>query len=378
MIKLNLEELIEFRKDLHRNPELSGKELNTSNKIINFINRFNPDEVITGIAGNGAAFIFNGNEKGKTILFRCELDALPISEQNNFEYTSGIENVSHKCGHDGHMAILSALASVFKDQKPVKGKVILLFQPAEETGKGAKAVLKDKKLTSLNPDYVFALHNLPGFPESSVIIKSGIFASASKGIIIKLSGKTSHASEPEKGISPVSAAASIMLKLPLIPDKINSRDLSLITVIHVKIGDVAFGTNPGYGEIMATLRSFHSDDMDLITNECIGIVKEESEKYGLNYSIDWTEEFPSSINNEECTKVIKRCSEKLHLNVIEIENPFRWSEDFGHFLKKYKGALFGIGAGKDHPALHNPNYDFPDNIIEPSVKLLYSIMNELI
>ncbi len=378
MISLNLEELIEFRKDLHRNPELAGKELNTSNKIINFINRFNPDGVITGIAGNGAAFIFKGNKEGKTILFRSELDALPISEQNSFEYKSRVENVSHKCGHDGHMTILSGLASILKDEKPDKGKVIILFQPSEETGEGAKAVLEDKKLTSLNPDYVFALHNLPGFPVSSVIIKSGIFASASKGMIIRLSGKTSHASEPEKGISPVSAAASIMKKLPLIPNIVKIRDFGLITVIHVKIGDVAFGTNPGYGEIMATLRSYRIDDMDLITNECISIVKEESEKYGLNYNIEWTEEFPSSINNEECTKVIKRCSEKLHLNVIEIENPFRWSEDFGHFLNKYKGALFGIGAGKDHPDLHNHDYDFPDNIIESSVELFYSVMKELI
>ena len=378
MISLNLEELIEFRKDLHRNPELSGKEMNTSKKILDFVKRFNPDEIITHIAGNGAAFIFKGNKEGKTILFRSELDALPITEQNSFEYKSRVENVSHKCGHDGHMTILSGLASILKDEKPDKGKVIILFQPAEETGEGAKAVLEDKKFTSLNPDYVFALHNLPGFPENTVIIKSEIFASASKGMIIKLRGKTSHASEPEKGISPVSAAASIMQKLPMIPDKIKSRDFGLITVIHVKIGDVAFGTNPGYGEIMATLRSYRRDDMDLITNECISIVKEESEKYGLNYNIEWTEEFPSSINNEECTKVIKRCSEKVNLNVIEIEHPFRWSEDFGYFLNKYKGALFGIGAGKDHPDLHNPDYDFPDNIIESSVELFYSVMKELI
>ena len=214
MINLNLEELIEFRKDLHRNPELSGKEKNTSKKIVDFIKRFNPDEIITNIAGKGTAFIFKGNKEGKTILFRSELDALPISEQNSFEYKSRVENISHKCGHDGHMTILSGLASILKDEKPGKGKVIIHFQPAEETGEGAKAVLGDKKFSSLNPDYVFALHNLPGFPENTVIIKSGIFASASKGMIIKLRGKTSHASEPEKGISPVSAAASIMQKLP--------------------------------------------------------------------------------------------------------------------------------------------------------------------
>ncbi len=261
---LNIDELIKLRKELHRNPELASKEKNTSERIKNFITQFNPDEIITNIAGNGIAFIFIGKEKGKTILFRSELDALPISEQNEFEYKSAVENVSHKCGHDGHMTILCGLASLFKNKKPKKGKVVLLFQPAEETGEGAAKVMKDKKFEKIKLDYVFALHNLPGYPAGSVIIKNGTFASASKGIIIKLLGKTSHASEPENGITPTPAVASIIQKLPLITKEINKlNQFSLITIIHVRIGDVAFGTTPGYAEIMATLRSYHDEDMQL-------------------------------------------------------------------------------------------------------------------
>ncbi len=175
MKELNIDELIKLRKDLHCNPELSGKEKNTSAKIKNFISQFNPDEVISNIGGNGIAFIFKGKEEGKTILFRSELDALPISEQNDFEYKSSVENVSHKCGHDGHMTILSGLASLLKNKKPDRGKVVLLFQPAEETGEGAAKVLEDKKFEQINPDYVFALHNLPGYPAGSVVIKNGNF-----------------------------------------------------------------------------------------------------------------------------------------------------------------------------------------------------------
>ncbi len=221
MKELNLDELVNLRKELHRNPELSGKEKNTSDKINNFIGRFYPDEIITELGGHGLAFIFKGKEKGKTILFRSELDALPISEQNDFEYKSSIENVSHKCGHDGHMTILSGFASLLNDNKPAKGKVVLLFQPAEETGEGAAKVLEDKKFEQIKPDYVFALHNLPGYPAGSVVIKNGTFASASKGMIIKLHGKTSHASEPENGITPTPAVASIIQKLPFIPNEIN-------------------------------------------------------------------------------------------------------------------------------------------------------------
>ena len=306
MKEVNLDELVKLRKELHRNPELSGKEKNTSEKIKNFISRFNPDEIITELGGHGLAFIFKGKEKGKTILFRSELDALPISEQNDFEYKSSIENVSHKCGHDGHMTILSGFASLLNNNKPDKGKVVLLFQPAEETGKGAEAVLEDKKFEQIKPDYVFALHNLPGYPAGSVVIKDGTFASASKGMIIKLHGKTSHASEPENGITPTPAVASIIQKLPLVPNEIiKSNHFSLITIIHARIGEVAFGTTPGYAEIMVTLRSYDDEDMKYITEECKKIVKEESEKYGLKYTIDWTEEFPSTINNNDCIALLK-------------------------------------------------------------------------
>ncbi|MFZ0452280.1 MAG: amidohydrolase, partial [Ignavibacteriaceae bacterium] len=236
---LNFEDIIRFRRELHTNAELSGMEKNTSEKIKTFIAKLNPDEIISDLAGNGIAFIFKGKDEGKTILFRSELDALPIHEQNNFEYKSLTENVAHKCGHDGHMAILSGLASLLKNNKLKKGKIVLLFQPAEETGEGAKVVLEDKKFIAVKPDYVIALHNLPGFPINSVIIKPGIFASASKGMIIKLAGKTSHASEPEHGISPVPAIAAIMQKLPLLSEQIpDIREFSLITIIHVRVGNI--------------------------------------------------------------------------------------------------------------------------------------------
>lgn len=376
---LNFEDIIRFRRELHTNAELSGMEKNTSEKIKTFIAKLNPDEIISDLAGNGIAFIFKGKDEGKTILFRSELDALPIHEQNNFEYKSLTENVAHKCGHDGHMAILSGLASLLKNTKLKKGKIVFLFQPAEETGEGAKVVLEDKKFIAVKPDYVIALHNLPGFPINSVIIKPGIFASASKGMIIKLAGKTSHASEPEHGISPVPAIAAIMQKLPLLSEQIpDIREFSLITIIHVRVGNIAFGTSPGAGEIMATFRAFENDDLDSLANMSENIIKEEAGKYGLKYSIELTEEFPSSINNNECVEIVKKCSEKLNLNIVEIEHPFRWSEDFGHFLNKYKGVLFGVGAGEKHPDLHNPDYDFPDSIIKPSVELFYSIAKEVL
>ncbi len=378
MKEINIDELIKLRKILHQNPELSGNEKNTSEKIKNFVAQFNPDEIIDNIGGNGIAFIFKGNEKGKIILFRSELDALPISEQNSFEYKSLVKNVSHKCGHDGHMAILAGLASSFKNIKPEKGAAVILFQPAEETGEGANAILRDDKFSNLKIDYVFALHNIPGYPLNSIIIKDGVFASASKGIIIKLHGKTSHASQPENGISPAQAAAEIIQKLPQIPNENNYlKSFNLITIVHARIGEVAFGTAPGYAEVMATLRSFNDDDMKIIKSDCEKIIYDSAKKYGLKASIEWTEEFPSAMNESNSVSVIKKCAQKLNLKIIETDQPFRWSEDFGHFTKKYKGALIGIGSGEDHSDLHNPDYDFPDEIIEPAINLFKSVMKEL-
>lgn len=193
-------QLIELRKELHKYPELSGKESQTAKRIIEFAKRFNPDEIISKVGGEGVLVIFEGEQKGKTILIRCDLDALPIDEENAFEHKSVYENISHKCGHDGHMSIVSGLIPILSENKIKKGKVVLLFQPAEETGQGASLVLSDAKFTKLKPDFAFALHNLPGFKKNQIIIKKDVFASASKGLIIRLKGKTSHAGEPERGI----------------------------------------------------------------------------------------------------------------------------------------------------------------------------------
>ena len=153
-----------LRKELHQYPEVSGKEVNTAKRIKAFIEKHHPTEIIENIGGNGLAVVYEFGKQGKTIVIRCELDALPIEEKNDFEHRSTIKGVSHKCGHDGHMAIVAGLIFWLKEQLFTKGKVVLLFQPAEETGQGAYKVLQDKRFQELKADYVFALHNIPKEP----------------------------------------------------------------------------------------------------------------------------------------------------------------------------------------------------------------------
>ena len=164
-----LNKIINFRRELHQFPELSGYEEGTATRICKFIRNFSDARVVEGLGGCGLALVHTFSDEGPTVMIRCELDALPIHEVNSFEHRSTVNGVSHKCGHDGHMAIVVGLAWWLSEQSFKRGQVILLFQPAEETGQGAASVIADPKYEKLQPDYVFALHNIPGEPLHTVI-----------------------------------------------------------------------------------------------------------------------------------------------------------------------------------------------------------------
>lgn len=373
-----LKQIVALRCELHRFPELSGHEQQTAKKIKEWIQTANPDQIIENVGGHGLMVIFRGKTKGKNILLRADMDALPIHEVNEFDHCSSIPGISHKCGHDGHSAILAGVARWLGSNPPEKGSVILLFQPAEETGKGASLVLADSGFEKLEIDFAFALHNLPGFPKKSVIVRSQTFSAASKGLIIRLTGITSHAAHPEQGINPALAMAEIIRKFGEISvEKEGFQDFKLITIVHARLGERAFGTSPGYAEVMATLRTYNDQDMKTLAGKAMNAVELIADKYGLDERLDWTEEFPATINDENCIGMIREVSLENNLKIIEAENPFRWSEDFGRFLARYPGALFGIGAGKRHPGLHHPEYDFPDEIIPTGISIFTRLIQKI-
>lgn len=359
-------------------PEISKNEHATAKKILNFLAPFHSAQIIFPLGKTGLAVIFQGEEKSPVVLIRADIDALPITETNDFEYKSMNEGVAHLCGHDGHTTILAGLAHRLHSKPLKKGTAILLFQPAEETGEGAKMILDDPKFKGLRPDYVFALHNLPGFELNNIVVRKQHFASASKGMIVKLFGKTSHAAHPEMGISPALAMADIIRGLSKLSlQKEGFADFKLITIIHSKLGEIAFGTSPGYAEVMATLRSYTNDDMEKLTEQAVAIVERICDKYGLEEKIEWVEEFPATVNNDQCVDLVCEVAGENKFCVEQIEKPFRWSEDFGHFTMKYPGTMFGIGSGINHPSLHNSNYDFPDEIIPTGVDMFEGLIRKL-
>lgn len=372
-------ELTRFRQELHKYPETSGEETKTAEKVKKFISNFLPDRIVSGIGGTGLIAEFKGNSGGPTVMFRCELDGLPITEKNEIAYKSAFTGKGHLCGHDGHMTMVAGLAYYLNKNRPKKGSVLLLFQPAEETGQGANEMIRDKLFGEFAPDYIFAIHNLPGVPLHTIVLSNNHFAAASRGMKISLTGISSHAAEPELGISPGKAIAKILLYChELVNEKSTFGDLVLVTPVHAKLGNLAYGTSPGYGVIHLTLRSYRNEDMtiliELLTKKVNEIVKSEH----LKAAISFEEVFPATVNDKACTQLIYNACNKLGVNVKYLDHPFKWSEDFGHFTNSYNGALFGLGSGLNQPALHNPDYDFPDDLIPTGINLYRNIYTQIL
>ena len=372
-------ELKSIRRDFHANPELSGKEYNTAKKVVEILTACHPTSILENIGGTGVVAIFDSKKPGKSILFRSELDALPIQETNDFSYRSKVSNVSHKCGHDGHTTILLGLAKQLFQKPITKGKVVLLFQPAEEIGKGAEMVLEDTKFKFIDPEYVFAFHNLPGYPLNQIVIKTGAFTAAVKSIIIKLNGKVAHAAEPEHGINPSFAIAEILMKTSRLSNNAPEReDFAVITPIHIDLGKIAYGISAGYGELRLTLRTWTEKELDNLTEKILGIIYAVSKKHKVKAEIDWTHHFRANQNDDKAVDFIRQAAIENKFLLAERDFPFKWGEDFGLFTQQFKGAMFGIGAGENCPALHNPDYDFPDEILPVGVQIFYSIITKIL
>lgn len=368
---MNIDELIQIRKYLHQNPELSHHEKETSAFINDEIQKTRPSSIIKQDKGNGLLVNYDRGKTGSKIAFRTDIDALPIQEINAFEYRSLRDGVSHKCGHDGHMASMIGFAHNLHSMQ--KGAVQLVFQPAEETGEGAAQLLNDPAMTGFDPDMVYAYHNLPGFPIGSIIVGDGVFTAASVGVTIKLHGKTSHAGRPENGISPALAVSDLIRGIEELSKSNDFKDFTLTTVIHAVLGEIAFGTAPGYAEVRATLRSYKNADLDLLKKKTEHLINQVENDYALRTEISYSEYFPATENNQKCVDIIRKAAENIGAEVVEQGLPFRWSEDFAHFTLKSNGAMFGIGSGIDHPQLHNPDYDFPDEIIPIAIDMYKEI-----
>jgi amidohydrolase len=375
----DLVQLTKFRRELHQYPELSGKEIKTAQKILYALKDMKPSKIIDKMGGHGLAAIFDSQEKGPTLLFRAELDALPIQEKNNLSWISKLPGVSHTCGHDGHMTMLLALGRVIS-RNPIKcGKIVLMFQPSEENGQGARAVVSDPRYEQIKPDLAFAIHIEPGRPFGYVSTRPGLMNCASLGLKITLHGKTAHAADPEDGISPSLAVAEFIQKISEFNhgDELNN-NFRLTTVTHVQIGEQTFGISPGDASIFVTLRTSNDDSLSQLDKDVRGLVSNISKQSELNFDFEIFDHFAASINDKEAHDIAVNAMKALNINYGSIGVPMRASEDFGIFGKQSKAAMLCLGPGENYAALHNPDYDFNDDLIPIGTGIFERITRDLL
>jgi amidohydrolase len=375
----DLFDIVAFRRELHRFPEISGEEAETARRVVAFLADTKPDDILIGLGGYGVAVVYDGGEPGPTVMFRAELDALPIEERSATPHRSVVPRKSHMCGHDGHTAILAALGRQFGRRRPARGRVVLIFQPAEETGVGAAGVVADPRYAGIAPDFAFSLHNLPGTPLGHVRLKEGVVNCASRGMRVVLDGKTAHSSMPETGTSPMLAVSRLMPALASLGSgSFTDDDFAMVTVTHAAMGEAVFGIAPGRAEVWATLRTRLDERMAELCAAAESLARGIAAEQGLACEIDYDEIFVASMNAPEAVDRLRAALDAAHVSHDEAELPMRASEDFGRFGHGAKSAMFFLGAGEGHPALHNPDYDFPDDLIPIGAKVFMHAARDLV
>ena len=375
----DLTELTAFRRKLHQYPEVSGGEVETARRIVAALELLSPTSVITGIGGHGVAAVFDSGTAGPTVLFRAELDALPIEELSDVPWRSQIEGKGHLCGHDGHMTMLLAQGRLIARRPVATGRVVLMFQPAEEDGSGARAVVADAKFAEIAPDWAFAIHIEPGRPFGYVSTRAGLINCASQGLAIRLQGKTAHAATPEDGVSPARAVSELLPGLQAL-GKGGALDdaFRLVTVTHVYMGEPSFGIAPGDAKIFVTLRTAHDGAMATLVNDARSLAKSAAESAGLQVSFEVCDDFAASINDPDAVELAVAAMDGVGVRHGEDGLPMRASEDFGVFGWDAKAAMLCLGPGEDYAALHNPDYDFDDDLIPVGAAIFDRIARDLL
>lgn len=365
---------IAIRHRLHQMAEVSGQEEGTRKLILDILSACGPDRVHTfGNSCNVVAEYDFG--PGETLLFRGDFDAVRVPETIEVPYRSLHDGVSHKCGHDGHTAILLGLADRLHRHPLSGGRVLLFFQAAEETGQGAQQLMDTGFLDARRPDGVYALHNIPGVPSGTVVCREGSFTCSVISCDILLNGRQAHAAEPQKAVSPYPAGRAITDRLLAGNCCDMARpDFRIATLVEFRVGECAYGVAAGNGVLRFTLRAKDDRLLQNMKRQLQEIVDEEVAKTeGLHASIAWKEYFAASKNSPHPVERLRQAAAKCGLPYVSNKQPYSWGEDFGLLTQHFPGALFGLGSGMAQPPLHHPDFDFPDNLVPTGIRLFAAV-----
>ena len=359
---------VKLRHDLHRHPELSMEESWTKDYLMEFLRRHTGLELID--RGRWFYAIHRAGVDRPSIAFRADMDAVPVEDPAGLvPYGSQCPGVGHKCGHDGHSASLAAFALELGGSG-VDRDVFLLFQHAEETGQGAKecaAFLRENGISE-----IYAYHNLPGQPLGTLLVPDAVAQPASMGMILSFTGRKSHASYPEDGQNPAFAIGEILTEIPVLTQPGRFQRLAQVTVIQVNVGERAFGTSAGYGELLLTIRGEFEQELDDLRRTLEAMARKKAETHCLQFTVTYEDVFPETRNHPRAVAKVRAAAQKAGVPLAPKGEMFRASEDFGYYTKKVPGAMFYLGSGDAAP-LHTTGYDFPDQLIETAVKVFMKL-----
>ncbi|MCD4686059.1 MAG: amidohydrolase [Anaerolineae bacterium] len=366
------------RRDLHQHPELGFEEVRTAGIVAAELARLGL-EVQTGVGQTGVVGLLEGAADGPTILVRADMDALPIQEENTVDYASQTPNTMHACGHDGHTTIALAVAellSAHRDQ--IKGRVKFVFQPAEEIGRGAEAMIKDGVLDDPTPDVALGLHVWNEVPVGTVALIDGPMMAAAGDFSITVTGRGGHGALPHEAADPIVAASQIVTALQTIVSRsVNPVDVAVLSVTEFKAGD-SFNVIPPDAQLRGTIRAFDTAVIDLLANRLREIAAQIASALGCSAEAHVEQLTLPVVNAPEVNAQLRPVFAQVAPEV-QVISDFRTmaAEDMSYFLDAVPGTFFFVGSANPERALdyphHHPRFDFDDDAVIPlAVDLLAS------
>ena len=366
----------DWRRALHRVPEFGFDTKKTAAFVIEKLRSFGLNSITGDVGGNGVVATLKRGTSSKAIAIRADMDALMIEEKTNLEYRSTIPGIMHACGHDGHTATLLGVAETLAKNSHFDGIIHFIFQPAEEWGKGAQAMIDDGLMKNFSFEEIWGFHNMPGLPIGNFETRPGPIMSAEDNFEIQLIGIGGHASKPQAGKETMLPACALITALQtIVSRRIDPTDIAVVSVTEL-ITDGSRNILPGLSKILGDARSFRREVSLAIENEMNAITAGIASTYGLDYSINYTREFIPLINNSELAEHAIKVGQKVFgPERAKLANqPVTGSEDFARFLNHVPGCYVFFGNGENSAPLHNSSYDFNDAALEHGVNYLVSLV----
>ena len=361
------------RRDIHAHPELCFEELRTSELVAKLLTDWGL-EVHRGLGKTGVVGVLKNGTSNKAIGLRADMDALPMQEFNQFEHASKHAGKMHACGHDGHVAMLLAAAQHLSKHKNFNGTVYFIFQPAEEGGGGAREMIQDGLFDKFPMQAVYGMHNWPGLEVGKFAVSAGPVMASSNEFKITIHGKGSHAALPHNGIDPVPVACQMVQAFQTIISR-NKKpvDAGVISVTMIHTGE-ATNVVPDHCEMQGTVRTFTTEVLDMIEQRMREVANHTCAAFGATCTFEFERNYPPTINHAAETQFAKEVMHSIvGENNVVVQEPTMGAEDFSYMLQAKPGVycFIGngdgvhreIGHGEGPCTLHNPNYDFNDELI---------------